>query len=225
MTSAVRQGVPPAHLAGRAAGVALFVLLSLWVFWTAGREWRADFGSLTQQHDARQWIEGQGTPADRAIWEDTLRGLLDAEAVRSGNPVLQEMLGNLYRVGARQPWAGAEEQLAWRKAARTHYARSLELRPTDGLTWALMASLRGETAEFGAEYEQALATALRWSPHDDHVQRVVLQTTLEHWERTPQALQNWVVDLYEQGTATRRNFINNMAKSYGLAFESTTRPR
>jgi tetratricopeptide (TPR) repeat protein len=217
--------VRPDRGVGRLAAALVLPLVGGWVFWTAGHELVADFGSFEAQNQTEVWAQAKAAPASQAEWEAALSRLRWAQDVRGSSPVLHEQLGHIYRVGVRQPWASADQQVAWTRLAIQHYQRSVALRPGDGLTWAVLATAYGELGEFGSEREQALTRALQLAPNDNPVQLTLLYTVLAHWAETPEPFQKWVVDEFETGTARQRQLISQIAKPFGLVLESTTAPR
>ena len=199
--------------------------LGLWVLVTATRELRAEGPSAAAQQTTRQWAEGSAPAPSRAEWAAVRTTLLQAQAVREASPVLQELLGNLHMVGAVQEWASPAERSAWLADAQRHYRRSLQLRPADGLTWALLAGALARSADRGSDFAQALGQALTLGPNENHVQLQVMRLMLEFWDDVPPSLQDWATGLYDAGTTSQRQAINAMAAPYGLSFSTAVPPR
>jgi hypothetical protein len=194
----------------------------------AGRELLAELPSAAARYEVQQWAEGRGLPERRGPWEAVRADLLQAQSVRADSPVLQETLGNLYLVGALRPWASEAEQAQWLAEAQRHYRHSLRLRPTDGMTWALLATALAQSGEYGQPFGEAAGRAARYGPHESHVRAALLRllrTVMEGWDDMPAPARAWAADLYEQGTRLQRQHISRLAEPYGLAFESTTAPR
>ena len=191
----------------------------------ATRELRAEGPSAAAQQATRQWAEGSATAPTRAAWDGVRTQLLQAQAVREASPVLQELLGNLHMVGALQPWASPAERSAWLAEAQRHYRRSLQLRPADGLTWALLAGALASSGDRGPGFAQALEQALTYGPNENHVQLQAMRLVLEFWDEVPQPLQDWAAGLFDAGTTSQRQAINAMAAPYGLSFSTPEPPR
>lgn len=194
----------------------------------AGRELLAELPSAAARYEVQQWAEGRGLPERRDAWEATRADLLWAQSVRAGSPVLQETLGNIYVVGALRPWATPAEQAQWLADAQRHYRHSLRLRPTDGMTWALLATALAQSGEYGQPFGEAATRAAQYGPHESHVRAALvrlLRAVMDGWDDMPKPAQDWAANLYEHGTRLQRQHINRLAEPYGLVFESTTSPR
>ena len=218
-------GAPPSRPWRVWPVLALLLAAGGWVFATAVPLLRAEFPTLAERHLATQWSSGVGVPTSREQWTDVRRELLDAAAIQSKDPGLYEMLGNLHRVGADQSWATEAERTEWLRQAQAHYRRSLQLRPGDALTWALLAHVLADSGELGGPMASAAQRALELGPNETHVRQAVLTLTLRYWAGVPDALKDWAGALFEQGTQGQRDAINAMAREFGLEFSSDQPPR
>lgn len=205
--------------------LAALLATGVWVFATAIPLLRAEFPTLAERHQAEQWSSGESQPASREQWAEVRQELLGAAAIQSEDPGLYEMLGNLHRVGARQPWGTEAEKTEWLRQAIAYYRRSLQFRQRDSLTWALLATALADSGELGPPMVSAVERALKLGPNETHVRQTVLTLTLQHWEQVPESMKDWVGNLYEQGTESQRKAINEMARPYGLGFETDKPPR
>jgi hypothetical protein len=196
-----------------------------WGVSTAWTELRAEFPYLAAQDKARRWTEGSAPLPTETAWKQVLGELHQSEEIRPESPVLQELLGSMYLLASQQEWQPDAQRLAWADQALVHYRHALKLRPTDGMTWALLGMALGDARSPAPAVAEAALNALKFAPNDNHVQLVLLHLAVRHWEVVPAELQNWATALFENGTAAQRNQINSLAKAYGLEFSSETAPR
>lgn len=215
-------------LAGRLftwAGVAVLVLIGLWVAVTAQRELRADLTAAPARFSAQRWAEGVSQPASRAQWEAVVAELEEALEIQPKDPALHEVTGNALTVGTLQSWITPNERPALLARAEKHFRQSLALRPADGMTWALLASTLARAGNFGPDLQASSNKALALGPNEAHVQQVLMMTTLQHWDKVPHSLQQWASDLFEQGTQDERDAINRLAALYDMELASDQPPR
>jgi tetratricopeptide (TPR) repeat protein len=203
----------------------LLLAVGAWVIPTAWTELRAEFPYLAAQDKARRWTEGSAPLPTEAAWKQVVAELHESEKIRPESPVLQELLGSLYLLASQQEWQPDAQRLAWVDTSLVHYRHSLKLRPTDGMTWALLGMALADARNPPPAIAEAALKALKLAPNDNHVQLVLLHLAVRHWEVVPAELQTWATNLFENGTAAQRNQINSLAKAYGLEFSSETPPR
>jgi tetratricopeptide (TPR) repeat protein len=203
----------------------LLLMATGWMLATAWTEFRAEFPYLAAQDRAKRWTEGSAPLPTEAAWKQVLAELHHSEKVRPESPVLQELLGSMYLLGSQQEWQPDAQRLAWADQALVHYRHSLKLRPTDGMTWALLGMALGDARSPAPQLAEAALKALKLAPNDNHVQLVLMHLAVRHWDVSPAELQTWATNLFESGTAAQRYQINTLAKAYGLEFSSETAPR
>ncbi|MCE2659339.1 MAG: hypothetical protein LW854_14035 [Rubrivivax sp.] len=204
---------------------ALLLLVGGWVVSTAWTELRAEFPYLAAQDRAKRWTEGTSPAPTEAAWQKVLAELHSSEKVRPDSPALQELLGSMYLFGAQEGWQSDEQNLARADRSLVHYRQALKLRPTDGMTWALLAMALADTSSPAPALAEAINQALTLAPNDNHTQLVLLHLAVRHWERVPPELQAWATQLFEDGNVAQRKHINALAGHYGWEFTSETAPR
>lgn len=117
-------------------------------------------------------------------WQQAHQALQKALVLEAGHPTYQARMGRLYHIrlnikrGAREP-IGTLRELG--ELARTHYRRSIEQRQYWPLTWAHLALLKRDLAEFDAELDEAIEKATRYGPWEPNVHRAIASVGLSNW--------------------------------------------
>lgn len=202
-------------------GLPVVVLaVSAWVFSTAWPQLRAELPTLGERQLVQQWSSGASKPRERSHWTEVASALLESAAIQPRDPLLHELIGNMYRVASVQDWAVDSERTAWLALAEKHYRLSLDLRASDPLVWALLANTLEESGKLGPPMHQAAERAIQLGPNESHVQQLMLTLVLRHWTAWPDSVRDWVVTLYARGTASQRRAINELAGPFGVRFSS-----
>jgi hypothetical protein len=196
------------------------VSAAVWVGLTAQRDLRADLTAGPARFSIQRWAEGESQPTSRAQWEAAVSEIESAVAIHPREPSLNEVLGNAWIVGVRQKWGSNDDKSRWLQRAIGHFRIATVERPNDGLLWALLASALTRSGDYGAEMQAAAQRALNLGPNEAHVQHVLVQVTLRHWDNVGPQLQKWTSDYFENGTQAQRDTINLIGSEYGIELES-----
>jgi hypothetical protein len=215
--------VPRADLLSRSMGASLIVALlttASWVGITSLREIRADLKAGPARFSTQRWAEGLARPASRGQWEAVVADLRSAVDIQSRDASLHETLGNAWMVGTVQTWAREEEKTQWVQHAQEQFRQATRLRPSDGLSWALLASALARAGQTGPALQESALKAIQLGPNEGHIHQAVMLLVLEHWETAGVDLQKWAGDRFDSGTLAQREAINQMGAQFGIVLES-----
>lgn len=154
-----------------------------WLGWQSVALIRADFQQMRARSMVFAWSEGRAawTIAD---WVYAREALLAAARTTPENAAIQDQLGMLYSVRARDAGTGGMKLLYHREALK-HQRASLALRPRHGWAWAALA----QTLNFIDPGDPAVWAAWRkayaYAPHETAVQITLLAVGLRSWASAP----------------------------------------
>jgi tetratricopeptide (TPR) repeat protein len=205
--------------------LAVAVPVAAWVFAEAQRHARADLTSAGARKAVTVWVSGERRPPSREALDSARADIERAVRIEPDNPALQEALGDAYLASAQFDWRNVAARRAHLERAAAQYQRVIALSPVAAQTWASLASTYAALGESKELLRQAWERALALGPNESHVQPMLLQTALAVWPDASPHMQQWAKALFENGTDAQRRTINQMAKAYGLEFESDAPPR
>jgi tetratricopeptide (TPR) repeat protein len=205
--------------------LAVAIPVAAWVFAEAQRHARADLASAGARKAVAVWVSGERWPPSREALDDARADIERAVRIEPDNPALQEALGNAYLALAQFDWSDVSARRAHLERAAAQYQRVITLRPAAAQSWAALASLYAALGESKELLRQTWERALSLGPNESYVQPMLLQTALAVWADASPRMQQWAKDRFENGTEAQRRAINQMAKAYGLEFESDRPPR
>ena len=201
----------PARRWGKAAYVALFILLAL----TAAQSARLGLAGLfvqMAQNQIEQWTPGSRTPAAAEIG-GVAKYFSDSLGYVSDNPWALEGVGamDLARMRAsRIP----REALAATKDARTRFRQALRQRPTSPFLWANLALTKLYLNEIDDELFAALRHADELGPWEQTIQQTVVFVGLAVWQDLDPGMQQALKLTIRRGAARIPQKIFEIAKSY-----------
>ena len=190
-----------------------------WVFWQAQLLLRSDYPSQSARQKIGQWASGAVREPSEAAWASALQDMQAALSIAPGNPVLQEQLGDLYTVAGRRDWYDTPVRKQHFANAVAQYKKALALRPTDPQTWASLAAAYQGLGEHPDDLAQAWHMALKYGPHEGHVQPMLLELALSQWATATPDMQQWAKAMFDNAAQPQRKAINNLAARYGLMFQ------
>lgn len=177
---------------------------------------RSDLASQGARLQADTWArQGKGWTVES--WQEARGSLLRALELAPADPVLHVSLAQLYVTQGLVAWADDEQRTAYFEEALLHQKRALELRPTDGFTWAQVALATLALRQPVQQTQQAWAQALRYAPREAPVQRALLEVTLARWEEVPPEMQAWARQLWAEAPPALRKRYEADARKWGRA--------
>lgn len=210
-------GGPKAVAAWAVAAVAAGC--TAWVLWQAPPLIRADMGSGAARHRVAKWI-ASNEPFTLGQWVETRDALQKAARTLPDNADLQIDLANLYLALGVRRWndeAGRKQDF---ERAQEHLTRVVNLRPTDGMSWARLAQTHFVLEDVGPPLFDAWDEALRRAPVDPPVHQVLLETAMGVWPQATPEMQAWVQHFYMAAPPETRKVIERMGEVHGLEFEA-----
>lgn len=199
--------------------VAVLILVTgCWIVWSATRLMSADMTSGAARKRVERWIQSNEA-IQLAQWVDTRESLIKAVRIAPDNADLHIDLANLYvALGARR-WDDEPGRKDDFTQAIEQLQRALELRPTDGMSWARLAMSYYAVGEIGPPLFEAWDRALQLAPVDPPVHQVLLETVMAIWPQATPEMQAWVQHFYMAAPEPTRKIIQRMGEVHGLEFE------
>ncbi|HIG44796.1 MAG TPA: hypothetical protein EYQ14_30300 [Gammaproteobacteria bacterium] len=114
-------------------------------------------------------------------WSRVYGLLLEAVALRPGNPDYHLQLGQLYSYRRMTNERSQSEYQADLRQALVHFQSSVEKRNMWGFGWAYIASTKSLLGELDGEFSYALERAVTLGPWEPPVQRMVSNAAFRHW--------------------------------------------
>lgn len=177
---------------------------------------RSDLASQGARLNVDTWArQGKGWTVEE--WQQTRASLLRALEIAPADPVLHVTLAQLYVTQGLVAWADDEQRTAYFEEALVHQRQALQLRPTDGYTWAQVALSALALGQGPEQLQQAWAEALRYAPRELTVQRALLDITLARWDDLPEPMRAWALQTWREATPAQRKRYEADARKWGRA--------
>lgn len=127
---------------------------------------------------------------------------------------MHEYIASLYAIRGTQYWSNKALRNAYFLDALNHQSISLDLRPTNGRTWAAKA-LSLHAINMSEELLiEAMMNAIKYSPYDKGVQKQIISIATSRWDRMPSNIKNWAVSLYADSSARNRLRLDELANRF-----------
>jgi tetratricopeptide (TPR) repeat protein len=174
----------------------------------------SDLASQGARQKVDAWArKGQGWTVEE--WQQARSDLLGALATAPGDPVLHVTLAQLYVTQGLVAWADDEQRQAYFAEALEHQQRALQLRPTDGFTWAQVALSSFALGQPVESLHVAWGQALRWAPREASIQRTLLDITLAQWDQVPADMRAWALQTWREATPAQQRYYSQDAQKWG----------
>jgi len=201
----------PPRPCGKAAALALFVVLALITLQIAGLGISGLFAEMAQLETERSSIE-TGPARARQIARIEQR-LFNSLRYAPGNPWTLEQMGALDLAKMRASTV-PREAVALTRNARTRFRQALYQRPTSPFLWANLALAKLYLDEIDAEFFAALRHADALGPWEPAVQQVTVFAGLAAWRELDPALRQALVRTLERGALRNAEKMTQIVISY-----------
>ncbi len=201
-----------AHRRGRAAYIALFIVLALIAAQTARLGLSGLFAQLGQ-NEIGQWTPAGSRPPDAAQIARAAKFYSDSLGYVAGSPWALEGAGamDLARMRiSKKP----REALASVKDAHVRFRRALLQRPTSPFLWANLALTKLYLNETDDELFAALRQADELGPWEPTVQQTILFVGLARWQDLGPDLRQVMLQTIRRGAAREPRKIFEIVNSY-----------
>ncbi len=211
--------VPRAVQAASVLALAVILAVAGWVFSEALATFRVDMTSMQARREAAFWLMDPKL-ATAPAWERALREAHEALQMAPRNPMLHDLISNLYQArSAALPTAETTQRRELLEQALSYQQKSLALLPENADGWADAAALR----EMLEQSSQAVAAdwnkALAYGPHETAVQYRLMVIALSMWERASAEMKAWIMARYERGTAAERAELKELAEEFEVSLD------
>ncbi|MBF0161875.1 MAG: hypothetical protein HQL88_06270 [Magnetococcales bacterium] len=218
-----RPWMTPPGLRGAWIGVGLSLALGMAVW--AGRWGMAALHSYPARWVLEGWEQVEqplstapvaSTPATEERWRAAVAGLARAQSLEPDNADTFSLLGRLHHHHAlrHSPWS-PQAKGDWRQAILA-YQRALQLRPTWGALWILLAQARLQSGEAPAQVMADWGRALRFAPRSRDVQLPAIRIGFALWSLLDGPQRALMDNLLEQTFAQEGEIILQQAAKYQL---------
>ena len=201
----------PPQPCGKAAALALFVVLALITLQVAGLGISGLFAEMAQLETERSGIE-TGPARARQIGRVEQR-LFNSLRYAPGNPWTLEQMGALDLARMRASTI-PREAVALTRNARTRFRQALYQRPTSPFLWANLALAKLYLDEVDAEFFTALRHADELGPWEPAVQQVTVFVGLAAWQKLDPGMRQTLVRTLERGALRNAEKMVEIVKSY-----------
>lgn len=172
--------------------LAVVVVLLAWGIFVAGKRGIADYLSNRSYQSMLTWETSGPRQLTADSWQDAVDSLALALRLDPNHPTYLARMARLKQLRLRVAGRGFEplgvdEQAALLREAGDLLRASLAVRPRWAGTWATFAQVKAELGELDAEFESALASAVRFAPNEAAIQFRVVSTGLGSWAKLPRS--------------------------------------
>jgi tetratricopeptide (TPR) repeat protein len=169
----------------------LAAAMAVWTLWQGLPVLRADLTTMEARRNVDQWARaGRGWSTED--WVSTRSALKAALKLTPADPVLHASLAQLYVTQGIVAWADPVQRSAFFEEALDHQRAALAARPSDGPTWAHLATSLFALDRPMAEFEQAWRQAQRYAPREAAVQRALFDLAVARWDDAHDDIKAWV---------------------------------
>lgn len=156
------------------AGKVVIVVLCLYLAYVAGKWGLADYYAEQSYQTLVSWRTDELTLDSWAEAHDALRRALELDPM---HPTYHHRMGRLYHLRLRMEPLQRDE---WGALAKQHFHESLAVRPYWPLTWANLALVKRDLAEFDNEMVEALVNAATYGPWEPGVHEMLAEVGLPY---------------------------------------------
>lgn len=193
--------------------ITAFFLILLWVGQFGFSIAKADYLFIEPRSNINKWVKNQQIPTFNE-WKQAQQKLKKSIEITPHNPVLHEYIASLYSIRGSQYWSNETLRNAYFLDALDHQNISLDLRPTNGRTWAGKAlSLHALNIDEKLLIK-AMTNAIKYSPYDKGVQKQVISIATSRWDRMPPNVKNWAISLYADTSARNRLGLDELSHRF-----------
>lgn len=182
-----------------------------WLGWHSLKLIRADIQMTEARSMVFAWAEGRAAWNVRD-WVFARDSLLAASRTTPDNPAIQDHLGTLYTIRARDAWRSLEAQRSFYREAAREQRLSLALRPWHGWTWAALTESLNGIEPGSAEVWAAWRKAYAYAPHEPLVQSTLLAVGLLGWRSSPPDVKETMKTVYASAISDVRDRADTLAK-------------
>lgn len=145
----------------------IIVVMCLGLAGYAGKIGLADYYSRASY---QMFLDWRGAMPAQEQWQAARDSLAQAIALHPGQPTYHHRMGRIEHVGMIVDRANREQH---GEAAKTAMRTSLRIRPEWPHAWANLAWVKVALGERDAEFESALASAVRYGPWETYVHQII----------------------------------------------------
>jgi hypothetical protein len=155
----------------RRTGVALLVLALIITLFSSLRIGLSSIYNSISETELNRWTNEK----DRVVteWPTVESNLSMSTKLYPNNPSIASNLGRLH-------------QYRDLGTALMYYRKASKLRPSQGLTWAMIVELKFSLGEIDSEFTNALENAASWGPWEPNVQSLTVNAGLRAWPHLDQ---------------------------------------
>lgn len=183
--------------------VTLFFLVLLWVGKFGFSIAKADYLFIEPRSDINKWVKNKQIPTFNE-WKRAQQKLEKSIEITPLNPVLHEYMASLYSIRGSHYWSNKTLRNAFFLDALEHQNISLDLRPTNGRTWAGKALSLHALNNDEKLLIEAISNAIKYSAYDKGVQKQVISIATSRWDKMPPSVKKWAISLYADTSARSR---------------------
>lgn len=193
--------------------ITAFFLILLWVGQFGFSIAKADYLFIEPRSNINKWVKNQQIPTFNE-WKQAQQKLKKSIEITPHNPVLHEYIASLYSIRGSQYWSNETLRNAYFLDALDHQNISLDLRPTNGRTWAGKALSLHALNNDEKLLIKAMTNAIKYSPYDKGVQKQVISIATSRWDRMPSNVKNWAISLYADTSARNRLRLDELSHRF-----------